>query len=68
MISFGLVHRVVPKLPPSFKIHVLFLKLGKHRVGEQPLRIAKFSAPNKLKFSPFPGWDITRLVILITYS
>ena len=37
MISFGLVHRVLLKLPPSFNIHVLFLKLGTHRAGEQPL-------------------------------
>ena len=36
MISFGLVHRVLSKLPPSFKIHVLFLKLGTHRAGDQP--------------------------------
>ena len=35
-ISFGLVHRVLSKLPPSFKFHVLFLKLRTHRVGEQP--------------------------------
>ena len=37
--SFGLVHRVLSKLPQSFKIHVLFLKLRTHRVGEQPLNL-----------------------------
>ena len=36
MISFGLVHRALSKLPPSFQFHALFLKLGTQRVGEQP--------------------------------
>ena len=43
------MHRVLSKLPPSFKFHVLFLKLGTHRVGEQPQSIKPSISPMLVK-------------------
>ena len=58
LFSFGLVHRVLSKLPPSFKIHVLFLKLGTRRPGEQPpyLRIIY----TRKKYSCFGDTNVAR--------